>query len=170
MTADELAAQVGQEAAQELSDALAKIIHCVNQLDEAQVWSRPQPGLNSIGNLLLHLAGNLTQWIVAGFGGAADHRNRSAEFTEQGPIPKRELLARLEAAVAQARAALKRVTAGELVRVRRIQGFDVSGLAATFHSVPHFRGHAQEIIHMTRSILGDKYQVHWHPATPEQGA
>lgn len=170
MNAEELAAEVGKEAARELSDALAKIIHCVDQLDEAQLWSRPHPALNSIGNLLLHLAGNLTQWIVAGIGGAADQRNRPDEFAEQGPIAKHELMARLEAAVAQAHAVLQHVTAAELTRVRRIQGFEVSGLGAIFHSVSHFRGHTQEIIHMTRSILGEQYQIHWHPTTPEQGA
>ena len=170
MTADELAAELGREAARELSEALTKIIHCVDQLDDAQLWSRPHPSLNSIGNLLLHLAGNLTQWIVSGIGGAADQRNRRAEFAEQGPIARPDLMARLEVAVAQARAALERVSADELTRVRRIQGFEVSGLNAIFHSVPHFRGHTQEIIHMTRSILGEKYQIHWHPTTPEQGA
>jgi hypothetical protein len=170
MTADELAKHVAEEAARELSDALGKIAHCVDQLHDAQIWSRPDPALNSIGNLLLHLTGNLTQWIVCGIGGAADHRHRAAEFAERGPIPRGDLTRRLEAAVAGASAALKRSSASELTRVRLIQGFDVTGLAAIFHSIPHFRGHTQEIVHMTRRILGDKYRVQWRPATPEQGA
>jgi hypothetical protein len=168
VTADELAAEVGMRAAEELADALAKIKHCLAQLDDAAIWSRPA-GLNSIGNLLLHLEGNLTQWITSGLGGAADRRNRPAEFAERGPIPADALLRRLDAAVAQASVALAGLSAAELTRVRRIQGFDVTGLAAIFHSVPHFRGHAQEIIHITRTLLGDRYRSHWQPATPEQG-
>ena len=66
MTADELTKHVTDEAARELNDALGKIVHCLDQLDEAQIWSRPQALMNSIGNLLLHLDGNLTQWIVCG--------------------------------------------------------------------------------------------------------
>jgi hypothetical protein len=170
MTADELAAAVGTAAAHELASALSRIQHCLGQLSDEQVWRRSQPGLNSIGNVILHLCGNLRQWVVAGVGGAADVRDRPAEFAERGPIPKGELLRRLEAAVAEAGHVLASVNARRLTEVRRIQGFDVTGLAAIFDSVPHFRGHTQEIVHMTRLQLGDAYQFAWAPTTPEQGA
>jgi hypothetical protein len=170
MTADELATVVGDAAAHELESALNRIRHCVNQLNDEQVWRRSQPSLNSTGNLILHLCGNLRQWIVAGLGGVADHRNRPAEFSERGPIPKDELLARLEAIVEEAKRILTGADARQLAGVRRIQGFDVTGAVAIFDSVPHFRGHTQEIVHMTRLQLGDAYRFAWTPTTPEQGA
>jgi hypothetical protein len=170
MTADELAAAVGTAAAHELESALDRIKHCLGQLNDEQVWRRSRPGLNSIGNLILHLCGNLRQWIVSGIGGAADVRNRPAEFAEGGPIPKEELRRTLEAAVAEAKRVLAGVDARQLVELRRIQGFDVTGLTAIFDSVPHFRGHTQEIVHMTRLQLGDAYRFAWTPTTPEQGA
>jgi hypothetical protein len=170
MTADELAGVVGTAAANELGSALERIKHCLNHLKEEQVWWRSSPGLNSTGNLILHLCGNLRQWIVAGVGGAADVRDRPAEFAEPGPVSKEDLLRNLEAVVAEAKGILAGITARQLEEVRRIQGFDVSGAAAIFDSVPHFRGHTQEIIHMTRSQLGDAYQFAWTPTTPDQGA
>lgn len=170
MTADELATAVGTEAANELASAWSRITHCVNQLNEEQVWWRSHPSLNSIGNLLLHLRGNVRQWIIAGVGGASDVRNRPAEFAERGPIPKAELLRKLEAVVRSANDVLNRLTARQLLEPRRIQGFDVTGAAAILNSVAHFRGHTQEIIHMTRLQLGDRYTFAWMPATPEQGA
>ena len=170
MTADELAATVGREAANELTSALAKIKHCMSQLTDEQVWWRSRPSLNSIGNLILHLCGNVRQWIVAGLGGAVDSRDRPAEFSEPGPIPKEELLRKLEAVVNEARAVLARQTARQLLEARRIQGFDVTGLATIFDSVPHFRGHTQEIVGLTRLQLGDAYKFAWTPTTPEQGA
>jgi hypothetical protein len=153
-----------------LTKALDRIKHCLAQLTDEQVWKRSQPSLNSIGNLILHLCGNVRQWIVAGLGGAADVRNRPSEFAEHGPIPKEELLRRLDAVVGEAKQVLARLPALQLLEVRRIQGFDVTGLAALFDSVPHFRGHTQEIVHMTRLRLGDDYQFSWKPTTPEQGA
>jgi hypothetical protein len=162
MTSDELAAAVGSEAANELASALDKIKHCLGQLTDEQVWWRPRPFLNSIGNV--------RQWIVAGLDGAADGRDRPAEFSERGPIPKDELLRRLTAVVDEARAVLTRQTARQLVEVRRVQGFAVTGLKAIFDSVPHFRGHTQEIISMTRLQLGGAYKVAWAPTTPERGA
>jgi hypothetical protein len=80
------------------------------------------------------------------------------------------LLRKLEAVVREAKGVLGRLTAGQLLEVRRIQGFNVTGLAAIFSSIPHFRGHTQEIVHMTRMQLGDAYQFAWTPSTPEQGA
>jgi hypothetical protein len=170
MTADELAAAVGAAAADELANALDRIKHCLGQLNDGQVWQRSRPDLNSIGNLILHLGGNLRQWIVAGLGGAADSRHRPAEFAERGPIAKERLLRDLEAAVNESKRVLAGVSAGQLAAGRRIQGFDVTGVAAIFSSVPHFRGHTQEIVHMTRLLLGDAYKYAWTPTTPEQGA
>jgi hypothetical protein len=169
MTADELAAAVGREAATELTSALGKIQHCLGQLTDEQVWWRYQPSLNSIGNLIMHMCGNVRQWVVAGLGGAADRRDRPAEFAERGPIPKADLLRKLDAVVGEAKEVLGKLTTRQLLEVRRIQDFDVTGLAAIFDSVPHFRGHTQEIIHMTRLQLGDAYQYQWKPLTPEQG-
>ena len=170
MTADELATAVGTEAANELASALGKIKHCLGQLTDEQVWWRSRPSLNGIGNLILHLCGNVRQWIVAGLSGAVDCRDRPAEFAERGPIPKEELLRKLEAVVDEARAVLARQTARQLLEARRIQGFDVTGPAAIFDSVPHFRGHTQEIVSLTRLQLGDAYKFAWAPTTPEQGA
>lgn len=170
MTPDELANAVGIAAAQELMNALDRIKHCVGQLSDDQVWWRSHPGMNSVGNLMLHLCGNVRQWIVVGLGGGLDSRNRPAEFAERGPIPKGELLRRLEAVVREAKTVLERQSAQQLVEARRIQGSDITGLAALLNSVPHFRGHTQEIIHITRLQLGDAYRLAWEPKTKEEGA
>src|SRR5262245_5690826 len=170
MTADQLASVVGNEAAHEMDKALSRMKHCLAQLTDEQIWHRTYPSLNSIGNLILHLCGNVRQWIVAGLGGAADVRDRPAEFTERGPIPKAELLRRLDEVVAEAQAVLRRMTAAEFLRVRCIQTYEVTGLGALFDSVPHFRGHTQEIVGMTRALLGDAYQFQWQPKTKEEGA
>lgn len=167
---NQLAAVVAREAAHQLDEAVLKITHCVDQLTNDQVWWRSRDDMNSIGNLLLHLCGNLRQWIVSGVGGVPDTRNRPQEFAERGPIPKAELLQRLNDTIREAQAAMTRAAVDQLLAPRRIQGFDTSPLGAIFDSIPHFRGHTQEIIHITRELLGERYQYFWRPRTLEQGA
>jgi hypothetical protein len=146
-----------------LSEGMRKIEHCVNQLTDAQVWWRDRPEMNSIANLMLHLSGNVRQWIVSGIGGSPDTRNRPREFSDHSGRPKTEILASLKAAVDEADAAMARLSADDLVAERKIQGFDSNVTSALFHSISHFRGHTQEIIHLTRVQLGDKYKFDFVP-------
>ena len=165
-----LASAVIAETTNCLNSCLSKIKHCLGHLTDEQVWWRPKEPMNSIGNLILHLCGNVRQWIVAGIGGAPDVRDRPREFSERRVIPKSELLGRLDEVVTAAGEALARMTPEEMLRMRRIQSFKVSGLGAIFDSVPHFKGHTQEIVSLTRMQLADGYKFDWVPETPEEGA
>src|SRR5262245_12247263 len=85
-----------------LAKGVRKIKHCLNQLDDTQLWHRPLPEMNSIANILIHLCGNLRQWIISGVGGAPDARNRLAEFTDRSMKPKAQLLSEFEQVIKQA--------------------------------------------------------------------
>lgn len=165
-----LASSVTKEAASCIDYGLNKIQHCLNQLDEGQVWWRPEPNMNSIGNLLLHLAGNVRQWIVAGVGDLEDTRLRRQEFAERDELPKGELLQSLVAVLDEAKRTMEASSESDLLTETRIQGHDVTKLGAIWHSVTHFQGHVQEIIGMTRQQLGDDYVFEWSPSSPEEGA
>src|SRR6059058_894026 len=101
----ELRSALNHAIADELDAALSRIAHCVNQLSEEQVWWRPPQGMKAIGNLLLHLAGNVKQMIADNLTGVRDTRDRPAEFASRDPLPKAELLRRLTDVVQQAKAA-----------------------------------------------------------------
>jgi hypothetical protein len=157
-------------ARRHLADKVGRIGHCVGQLDDEQVWWRPHEAMNSVGNILLHLCGNLRQWLVSGVGGVPDARDRPAEFAERRPIAGDELIRRLEAAAAEADAALDALDGSRLLEPRCIQGFDETVLSAIWGSLEHLGGHAQEVVYVTRLQLGDRYRFAWRPETPEQGA
>jgi hypothetical protein len=170
-TGEDLARAVVAAAQERLLHATEKIKNCLDQLTDDQVWWRPRESQNSVGNIILHLCGNVRQWLVAGLSGEPDQRDRPREFSERGPIPKSELIPRLEEAVTRAVAVLVSLaTPEQLLAGHRIQGFDMTALGAIFDSVPHFQGHAQEIIYVTRLLVGDAYRFQWAPATKEQGA
>lgn len=155
---NELRAALNHAIGDELDAALSRITHCVNQLSEEQVWHRPPQGMNAIGNLLIHLTGNVKQVIADNLTGAPDTRKRQQEFDTREPLAKAELLRKLTEVIVQAKAAFATASDERLATVVRVNNQDWTGVQAAVRSLAHFRGHAQEIIHMTRELLGDKYQ------------
>lgn len=137
------------------ADYLPKIERCLERLTDEQVWWRASERSNSVGNLLLHLEGNLRQWVVGGVGGAEDARVRDREFAERQQLPRETLLAGLRAAVSEADDALARLDPAALLETRRVQGLDVTLLAAVFHAVEHFSMHTGQIILLTK-LLADE--------------
>jgi hypothetical protein len=141
-----------------LRESSATIKHCLLQLQESDVWWRPFEQANSIGNIVLHLCGNLGQWVVSGVGGAPDTRKRPEEFAAREQIPIAELLRRLSEVIASADAAMARLPTNQLLKTRHVQHWDITGLAAIFDSVSHFVGHTHQIVYVTRLRSGDRYQ------------
>jgi uncharacterized damage-inducible protein DinB len=136
-------------------DYLPKIERCLERLTDEQVWWRASERSNSVGNLLLHLEGNLRQWVVSGAGGARDARVRDREFAERRHVPREELLDALRAAVSEADEALARTDPAALLETRRVQGLDVTLLAAVFHAVEHFSMHTGQVILLTKMLADE---------------
>lgn len=169
MSDDALARAVVQSAERVLARSLRKIDHCLAQLNDEQIWWRPTPQQNSIANLLLHLSGNLRQWIVSGVGGAADVRARQQEFDERGPIPKATLRERFALVVSESQAVMAGLTADDLLAARRIQAEDTTVIGALWDTLTHCQGHTQEIICLTRMQLGSYYQYEDVPTRAQGG-
>lgn len=131
-------------------DFLPKIERCVGLLSDEQIWWRANEQSNSIGNLLLHLSGNVQQWIVCGLGGADDGRDRDSEFAQRATISRAELFNRLKQTVDDAVTVLGKLDPNTLTKKRRIQGLDVSMIEAILHVVEHFSMHTGQIILMTK--------------------
>jgi uncharacterized damage-inducible protein DinB len=133
---------------------LRRIERCLRQLSAKQLWWRPNRASNSVGNLVLHLEGNVRQWIVSGLGGVPDTRQRDREFQERGLIPRRALLAKLRNTVDEACRVLGKLSGSDLARTYTIQGFRVTGLQTVFHVTEHFSHHAGQIILVTKMLRG----------------
>ena len=159
-----------QDSYQHLVHAVEKIEHCLSQLTVEQVWWRPTAEQNSIGNLVLHICGNVGQWVLSGVGGEPDSRDRPLEFSERGPLEVSQLSAKLHDCLRDVEAMLASVDEERLLEPFQVQGFETTGLGAITHSVTHFVGHMQEIISLTRTQLGPDYQFNWQPQSEVEGA
>ncbi len=133
---------------------LPKISNCLDQLDEEQIWWRPNESSNSIGNLILHLCGNLRQWVMTGLAGIPDDRDRRQEFARRDPVAGPILFEELSETVSEANRVITGLSREELMKPRRIQIYDVTGLEAVFHVVEHFSYHTGQILYITKLLAG----------------
>jgi uncharacterized damage-inducible protein DinB len=127
-----------------------KIRLALENIDETTIWKRQNPESNSIGNLMLHLTGNIRQWIVSGIGGEPGDRDRASEFAATSGFTKKELLAGLLTGVAEADKVLAKLDDKDLAREVTIQGRDTNVLAAVYHVVEHFSMHTGQIIMLAK--------------------
>ena len=141
-------------ARKELRQGCSRVAACLERLDTAQIWHRDHAIENSIGNLVLHLRGNVSQWILSGLGGAADRRQRPREFATRDPLPADELTRQLSETVDAADAVLAALPAQQLLEKRSIQVYEVTALHAVIHVLTHFAGHVGQIIWATKHMTG----------------
>jgi uncharacterized damage-inducible protein DinB len=151
-----------QYSTEKLQQYLTRIDACVSKLTEDQVWARNAGNENAIGNLLLHLSGNVRQWIVCGVGGEVDTRQRQTEFDARGGAAPEELLTRLRSTVDSAISVIGGLSAARLAESVTIQGYDVTVLQAVYHVVEHFSGHTGQIIFATKLLTGKDLGFHKH--------
>ena len=152
-------------AARKLSDHYSQIKRCAALLSNGQLWYRPNDSSNAVGNLLLHLRGNITQWILSGIAGRPGDRNRQAEFDQRDLLPTKTLVDNLGQTIDDATAVIEEMAAESLVREYEIQAYTVSGVAAVTHVVEHFAFHTGQIVTTTKWLLDvdlSLYDEHGH--------
>src|SRR4051812_19481066 len=154
--AQDITAAFVDEARATLRRMHGKIVHCLGQLSDEDVNWRPFEGANSIANVVVHLCGNVGQWVVAAVGGGVADRDRPGEFAQSVRATRGQLLERLEATVRAADAAIAGVSAETAIAARTIQGFETNVIAAVFHAVSHFEGHTHQVVYVTRLRLGER--------------
>jgi uncharacterized damage-inducible protein DinB len=151
------------EADRYLGEYLGKITHCASLLTEEQLWWRPDESSNSVGNLLLHLAGNLSQWVLAGLGGEGYERHRSAEFQASRTATGPALVGQLTEVVTRARGVLRGLGGADLARPVRVQGYETDGLGVVFHVVEHMSYHTGQVVFVAKQLVGAPAGIDFYP-------
>jgi uncharacterized damage-inducible protein DinB len=152
-------------SAKKLQQLCSRIETCLGTLNQDQVWARGSDNENAVGNLVLHLCGNLRQWIVSGVGGQPDIRDRDAEFSTRGGVPGSDLAQRLHGIVEEAVAVVGVVPAERMMERVMVQKYDVTVLEAIYHVVEHFSMHTGQIIFATKMLTGSDLGFYRHLRT-----
>ncbi len=134
------------------NEYIPKIEKCIIRLNDDQIWWRQNERLNSIANLLLHLNGNISQYLIAGVGSKKFERNRQQEFDERSKIHGIILFNQLKETVKEAVDILSKLDLEKLIEVRTIQGKEKTLFETIYHSVEHFSMHTGQIIFITKFL------------------
>jgi len=135
-------------------DFLPKAKHCVEAMSDEDLWWRPNEQSNSVGNLILHLCGNMNQWIVNSMGGGQFKRDRDREFSERRVVPKVELIARIDGTVNRVVEVLEGLPQTGLLEHFPVQTYTTSRLQAIYHVVEHFSYHLGQILYIYKLRTG----------------
>ncbi|NER16416.1 DinB family protein [Spongiivirga citrea] len=150
-----LVSEFKENAIYRLDESSRMVAKALRDIDEIQIWKKPNGVSNSTGNLILHLCGNITQYAIASLGEIPDLRDRDAEFAAKNGLTKTELLEKLERTVESAKATIKKASVEQLTRKREVQGFNFSGIGIVMHVVEHYSYHTGQIAFWVK-LLKDK--------------
>jgi hypothetical protein len=151
----------------EISDRMRLFLRnaarCLAQLDDGKIWYRAHPEENAVGNLVLHLVGNLRQWILGGVGGQPDTRDRPAEFNASTGRSRDELAGMLHGTVEECCRVIDALPATRITEAKRIQDTDTTIAYALVMAVSHLGAHVGQIQFITKSLLREAYKESWTP-------
>jgi uncharacterized damage-inducible protein DinB len=136
-----------------IKESHQRIITCLNMLDESQIWVKPNTALNSMGNLVLHLCGNITQYIISTLGGKPDDRNRDAEFAAIGGKTKEELKAMFSKVIKDSIDCIINSSDIDLSTLRKVQVYELTGVGIIIHVTEHLSYHTGQIATLTKLLL-----------------
>ncbi len=135
-------------------EGIPRLKQCLEQLNEEEIWYRPNAHSNSVGNLVLHLCGNVKQWIGTGLGKQPDTRARSTEFAEEGPLSKDELMQRVDTLYKETEIVFDQISVADLLTEHQVQGFRESGIGILIHVVEHFSYHVGQMVYFVKARKG----------------
>lgn len=151
-----------QYSVDKLQQFTSRIEVCLGKLTDHQIWARGGQNENAIGNLVLHLTGNVRQWIVSSLGENPTPRDRDSEFSARGGRAAAELAAAMRETVEQALQVISGLDNDRLTRTYEIQNYRVSGVEVVYHVVEHFAQHTGQIIFATKMLTGDDLEFYRH--------
>ncbi|HQV01667.1 MAG: DUF1572 family protein [Bacteroidia bacterium] len=150
------------ESMHHLNTYMQRIETACAALSEAEIWWRPHQRALSIGTTLLHLNGNITQWVISGLYGQPDNRNRAAEFDNSLQPEKLFLLEQLKQTIGKANTVIINLNEAKLMSAYSIQGFETTGLQATYHVVEHLSWHCAQITYISKLLQGESFNFSFY--------
>lgn len=139
----------------------AQIKSCVEELNDEQIWWRPNEQANSVGNLVLHLSGSMRHYLSRSVGGIDYNRDRPAEFSERGPLPREQLLAIFGETIDQAANVLGSFDTARFLDATEEQNYVPTLFDLIYNISIHIATHAGQIVYVTKMLKEGSVDELW---------
>jgi len=149
---EKITEELVKNALYRMDESTRMIQKSLDEISEEELWLKPNESLNSIGNLILHLCGNITQYIISSLGETEDIRNRDLEFSTNAGSSKSEIFGKLEDTVGTAKRVIFDTSIEQLLKTRSVQGFSFSGVGVIIHAVEHYSYHTGQIAFWVKQL------------------
>lgn len=144
-----------KDCSRHLNEYTKRVKICLDMLSEEQVWQKPNEASNSIANVMLHLCGNMTQYVLSALGGRPDNRERDKEFAAKSGYTKAQLFEKLSAVVHSVIEEIQIHDEDSLLKTRTVQGFEKNGIAIILHITEHYSYHTGQIALLTKLMTNE---------------
>lgn len=135
-----------------ITESLSRITQCLDSLSYQELWHRENKNTNATGNIILHLSGNITQYIIAGVGETEDVRLRDEEFSVKRSETKEELKSIIADTLNTSNKVVQSLPCERFLEEVTIQGFQHTRLSAILHVIEHLSYHVGQITYYTKFI------------------
>ncbi len=153
MQEKELSVSFKGQAVFRMNESTERIEKCLKMLTVAQACKKPNESSNSIANLILHLCGNITQYILSSLAQEEDTRQRDLEFSTKWDSDIATLATKMRSTADAATAVIRKLPEEELLRKRIVQGFELDGIGIIMHVVEHYSYHTGQIALLTKLLV-----------------
>lgn len=147
----------------------AQIRSCLEQLDDQQIWWRPNAESNSVGNLTLHVCGAVMHFLCRGVGGQEYTRDRPAEFATTS-MSKEDLLSTLDDTFAKAEKTFAELAPARLADPSTEPTYYSTIFEDLFGVAIHAAVHTGQIVYATKAVKANSVSDLWSETHRSTGA
>lgn len=151
-TENQIANEIVKNAIYRIDVSSRMINISLEKLSEEDLWKKPNGVSNSIGNLLLHLSGNIKQYAIASLTDKEDLRERDKEFSTQFGSGKEKLANEFFQVLDKAKYVIENISTENLLKIRKVQAYTLSGIGIIMHVVEHLSYHTGQIAYWTKIL------------------
>ena len=152
---EKLIIEIKKNSIYRLEENLRMVLICFDKITEKDLWNKPSKKGVALGNQIIHIVGNMKQYLISALGEKKINRERDNEFIIDKRMTKSSLINMLSNTIQESKKTITKLSMENLLKIRKVQVYTLSGIGCLIHSVEHFSYHTGQIALLTKNITNN---------------